>query len=379
LKSTPCETIARELLRQCVAGSPPAELPRQLLDDPCANALFGIFIEGLADRFEPALCDAYVRLFSHAIEGQDPAMLVARYQRARRAHPVSIQPRRVVVLSRITLGADIAITSVILSAARPRKNFELFATDPRLTHAAIEYQRGTIRDRLSVWEPLQALAAAPDCLVLDPDSRLTQLGLLPICPEERYHLFESRRYGGATEQTLTNLAAQWSRETMGVSNATPYLAPADLEKGVVPKKPYIAVSLGVGENAAKRISDSFERQLLALLSARLPLVIDKGAGGEEAARVERAAARAGASATFWSGSFAGFAQFIAHSRLYVGYDSAGQHVATACGIPLIAIFSGFASPRMFQRWRPSGPQATVFRVDQTDPVEILAKVAQAIK
>jgi hypothetical protein len=49
--------------------------------DPCAPALFGVLVEGLADRFEPALCDAYARLFSQAIArftGGDPAALVSR-------------------------------------------------------------------------------------------------------------------------------------------------------------------------------------------------------------------------------------------------------------------------------------------------------------
>ena len=390
MRSISCEAAAREVLRLCIAGNPPAELPRNLLEEPCAQALFGILIEGLADRFEPALSDIYARLFSQAIEGQDPAALFARYQRVRRPRRAAQNPRRVLVLSRVTLGADVAVTSVLLAAARqafpsagivfagPAKNFEIFAADPRLTHAAVEYRRGSLAQRLAVWEELRALASDPDCVVLDPDSRLTQLGLLPICPEDRYHLFESRRYGGTSEQNLPALAAQWSRETLGVPNAAPYIAPAPLVSRDARTAPYIAVSLGVGDNPAKRISDAFERQLLALLSARLPLVIDKGAGGEEAARVERAAARSGAQATFWDGSFAGFAHIIAGSNLYVGYDSAGQHVAAACGVPLISIFAGFPAPRMFYRWRPTGPQATVIRVDQPDPVEILAKVARAL-
>jgi ADP-heptose:LPS heptosyltransferase len=390
LRSTSCEATAREILRLCIAGKPPAELPRNLLEEPCAQALFGILIEGLADRFEPALCDIYARLFSQAIEGQDAAALFARYQRVRRPRRAVLNPRRVLVLSRVTLGADVAVTSVVLAAARqafpsagivfagPAKNFEIFAADPRLTHAAVEYRRGSLPQRLAVWEELKALASDADCLVLDPDSRLTQLGLLPICPEDRYHLFESRRYGGTSEQNLPALAAQWSRETLGVPNAAPYVAPASLMSREARPARYIAVSLGVGENPAKRISDGFERQLLALLSARLPLVIDKGAGGEEAARVERAAARSGAQATFWDGSFAGFADIIAGSSLYVGYDSAGQHVAAACGVPLISVFAGFPAPRMFYRWRPTGPRATVIRVDQPDPVEILAKVARAL-
>jgi ADP-heptose:LPS heptosyltransferase len=402
LKSTSCEFLAQFLLESCIAGNPPVRLPHALLEEPCAKALFGILVEGLGDRFEPALCDAYAHLFSQAIEGQDPAALVARYDRVRRTRPVACEPKRVLVLSRVTLGADVAVTSVLLAAAKqafpkaeivfvgPRKNFELFAADARLTHAAVEYRRGSLRDRLAVWDELKLLAADRDCLILDPDSRLTQLGLLPIGEEDRYHLFESRAYGGDGTDNLPTLTARWASETLGVSNAAPYVAvgrtPWSARDALVPPLPYIAVSLGVGENPAKRLPDPFELQLLALLSARLSLVIDKGAGGEEAARVERAAALSGARATFWDGSFAGFAQVIAGSSLYVGYDSAGQHVAAACGVPLISVFAGFPVPRMFHRWRPSGPRATVIRVDrhadhnvdQPDPREILAKVAHAI-
>jgi hypothetical protein len=53
-------------------------------------------------------------------------------------------------------------------------------------------------------------------------------------------------------------------------------------------------------------------------------------------------------------------------------------VAAACRVPLISIFAGFPAPRMFYRWRPSGPRATVIRVDQPDAGEILAKVAQVL-
>ena len=401
------------MLARCIAGDPPTELPPALLEEHCAQALFGILIEGLGDRFEPTLCDVYARLFSQVIPGAD----LERYRCVRQPRRVANEPARVVVLSRVTLGADVAVTSVLLAAAKqafpnaeivfagPRKNFEMFAADPRVTHAAVEYRRGSLAQRLAVWDELKALAAPPGTLVLDPDSRLTQLGLLPIGDEDRYHLFESRRFGGTNDLNLPTLAAQWSQETLGVPNAVPYVAlppllascpssPAANPAETVGRtpwsarvpldpplpSPYIAVSLGVGENPAKRLADPFESELLALLATRAPLVIDKGAGGEEAARVERAAAAlSGAQATFWEGSFAGFAQIIAGSSLYVGYDSAGQHVAAACGVPLISVFAGFPSLRMFHRWSPSGPRATVIRVDQPNPAEILAKVARAIK
>ena len=73
-----------------------------------------------------------------------------------------------------------------------------------------------------------------------------------------------------------------------------------------------------------------------------------------------------------------FANLIAHSSLYVGYDSAGQHVAAATGIPLVSAFTGFPAERMFYRWRPAGPRVTVIRADHASPVEILAQVAHAI-
>ena len=390
MTSTSCNEIACELLDQCLADRPPAELPPALVDEPGGQALFGILVEGLADRFEPRLCDVYARLFSQAVaqvaENVDPALLMARYQRVRRPRPVLGDPHRVFVLSRVTLGADVAVTSVLLAAAKqrfphaeivfvgPRKNYELFAGDPRLRHADLAYLRGGLRQRLAVWDPLEALLAAPDSVVIDPDSRLTQLGLLPVGPEDGYHLFESRGYGGETDRTLPDLAAAWAEETLGVPQARPYVA---LESGV--RGGHTSVSLGVGENPAKRIPDPFEERLLALLAAGgAALVVDKGAGGEEAARVQRAVERSGVKAAFWEGSFAGFAAIIAASRLYVGYDSAGQHVAAACGVPLIAIFAGFPAPRMFHRWRPTGERATVIRVDRPDPLETLERVRAAI-
>jgi ADP-heptose:LPS heptosyltransferase len=139
----------------------------------------------------------------------------------------------------------------------------------------------------------------------------------------------------------------------------------------------IAVSLGVGENPAKRLPDPFEENLLALLAeSGIEICIDKGAGGEEADRVQRAVERSGVRATFWDGSFAGFAAIIATARLYVGYDSAGQHVAAAAGVPLIGIFAGFPALRMFERWRPTG---NVIRVDNPDPAEVIAQVRQRIR
>jgi ADP-heptose:LPS heptosyltransferase len=392
LISTSCKEIALQVLGQCVAGQPPKMLPRALVQDPCGHALFGTLVEGLADRFEPSLCDAYARLFAQAVEmaleGMDAGSLVARYERVRRVRPVGGKPRHVLVLSRVTLGADVAVTSVILAAAKrrfphaeiafvgPRKNYELFAADPHVHHVDVAYRRGSLRDRLATWEELKKIAGRPDTVVLDPDSRLTQLGLLPVWGEDHYHLFESRSYGGESDRSLPELAAAWAQETLGVAGAKPYIS-----LGPAPSHaPYIAVSFGVGENAAKRLPDPFEEELLRLLAASgMPLCMDTGAGGEEEERVMRAAERSGAAATFWRGSFAGFAAIIAGAKLYVGYDSAGQHIAAATDVPLISIFAGFPAPRMFDRWRPVGAHCQVIRVDRPDTAAILEQVKAALE
>ena len=380
MTSISCSSIAREILARALAGEVPVELPAALLDDDCSAALFGILAEGLADRFEPALCEVYADLFAQAIPGADPA----RYRRVRVPRAVTVEPETVFVLSRITLGADIAVTSVLLDAAKlrfpnarivfvgPAKNYELFAADPRIAHAVVTYRRGTLTERLAVRRDLESLLAAPRALVIDSDSRLTQLGLVPVCPEERYHLFESRGYGGDSTATLPQLAAAWAEETFGIAGAKPFIALS----GEPAHRGVIAISLGVGENPAKRLPDPFEENLLALLAGSgAEICIDKGAGGEEAARVEGAVARSGVRATFWEGSFAGFASIIAAARLYVGYDSAGQHVAAAAEVPLISIFAGFPAPRMFDRWRPAG---TVIRIDSPDPAAAIERVRQSL-
>ena len=380
MASTSCNERAALLLDCCLRGERrPPELVRELAGEECSDALFRVVAEGLADRFEPVLCNVYAELFAEVFAPGEGAKLVERYRRVRVPRRIEGAPRAIVVLSRVTLGADVAVTSVILDAAKrrfpdadiylagPRKNWELFAADPRIRHLPVNYRRGSLRERLESLPALREALAIPQSVVIDPDSRLTQLGLLPVCPEESYHLFESRGYGGAGEDPLPVLARHWAEQTFGIADAAPFVALAEAAPAMG-----ITVSLGVGENPAKRIADPFEAGLLRLLvRSGMPVCIDEGAGGEEAARVQWAVAACGAGVEGWNGSFAGFAARIARSRLYVGYDSAGQHVAAACGIPLISVFAGFACPRMFARWRPAG---NVIRVDDPDPPRVLDAV-----
>jgi hypothetical protein len=334
--------------------------PEGLLDSAIAidegRALLSTVVERLADLFEPRLCDTYAELFSQVIRRVAPD-LAPRIRRRRAAQEAPASVDRVYVLSRVTLGADIAVTSVLLDAVKrrypsaeilfvgPRKSYELFESDARIRHFPAPYARGgSLQDRL-----LASVALwFADGIVVDPDSRLTQLGLIQVCPEDRYFFFESRSYGGASGARLPDLAACWAREVFGAAEAHPYVAP------LAPSGPAadITVSLGVGENDAKRLSDDFERGLLRLLAGTgASILVDKGGTPEERQRVERAIP---ADVRTHEGAFAPFAAQIARSKLFVGYDSAGGHVASACGVPQISIAHGFVSERMFERWRPKG-------------------------
>ncbi len=376
-----------ELISAALAGESPES-------SEAAQGLFGILAEGLADRFEPSLSLMYARLFARLIaralpefSGQD---LIARYARVRQPRRFSgPDPGCVFVLSRVTLGADVAVTSAILDAlkrrfprarivlAAPRKNWELFEADPRIEHLPASYSRqAPLLDRLKAGISLRRALEEPDSIVVDPDSRLTQLGLLPVCEEERYYFFESRSYGGDSLEPLPRLAARWCEETFGVPGK-PFIAPANAVEAA--SGSFIAVSFGVGENPAKRVGGGFEREILrGLTRFGVTVWIDKGAGGEEADRVERAAADCPGMIRFWSGAFAPFAALIARSRLYLGYDSAGQHVAAASGAPLVCVFAGYPSERMLARWQPcgSGP-IRLIRAANRAPRDLLEEALSA--
>jgi hypothetical protein len=427
LANTSPEQIAQRVLDACLAGQPWQPEDIDGLVDSEADALFRIVAEGLADRFDPRLSDAYVDIFSYAIARVDnrfsAAELRARYQHIRRVWPyrhavaprqASVRrileveekalrslrtggaayrvpgivppprrddepdPERIVLLSRVTLGADIAVTSIVSQALQARfPNSELTFAGSRksaellgLPILPVDYPRsGGLRERLRMMDAIAALG--DDTLVVDPDSRLTQLGLYPAAPDYRYYFFDSRSVEGPG--SLVRLARDWCAQVFEVDIPWPKISVPDPPFEFT--RPAITVSLGVGGNSAKRIGGSFERNLLRELSGRAATVIlDKGAGEEESACAEDAAAGL-PNVRFWNGSFATFAALIKNSDLYVGYDSAGQHAAAALGVPLVSIFAGAVNDRFFERWRPEG---RVIRIDGGSPESAFLRVRSAL-
>jgi hypothetical protein len=254
----------------------------------------------------------------------------------------------------------------------------MFAADPRITPITVPYGRSSLlKERLLAAAELQVTVDGPGAIVIDPDSRLTQLGLIPVCDDARYFFFESRAAGGELDASLSTLTASWLAQVFDLEPPLPYVAPLPEEKIAG-----ITVSWGVGENADKRVCDELEFEVLAkLLSGGRPVLLDRGAGGEEADRVDALARRLDVPEllAIHDGSYASFASHILQSDLYVGYDSAGQHVAAAGNVPLVSVFCGHASERMFWRWRPNTANSHVVPVNETNRDTAIERTLRTIE
>jgi len=420
------------------------------------EAIFGSIVEQLSDSFEPKYCDLYDRIFAHLVSvfrtterGQPVGRMLSRFGihdeqglLARRARlrngpvvPLKHPPSLVAVLSRITLGADVACTGVVISAVRylyphsqvlfvgPSTSYRLYCGDPLVSHLEVNYDRhGAFADRMAAWLHLvQALdeeldrRGRPDCIVIDPDSRLTQLGLLPVVDDDRrYHYFESRSYRMEGVGEIARLTALWMSGRFGSPEALlPSLRLSAEDRRLAEEvgrrlreaggRRVVSVSFGVGGNDRKRVGAGFERDLLrALLRIGFTVLVTCGGSRSEVDEVRSVAnsiahegwplvewraedVRHGLaqgplqpSMLLWQGHTGAFAAAIQASDVYVGYDSAGQHVAAALGVPTICIFAAGTPRRHMERWRACGP-GPVHCIQASGPDQALSEVLCAVR
>ena len=169
-----------QLLDLCLRGQ---AVPSTLLDECLAEdrgrAFFSIVVERLGDLFDPALCETYASLFTEVIHRVAPD-LVSRTRRAPSKQPAPASASRVYVLSRVTLGADVAITSVMMDATKRRypdaeiffvgrrKNYELFEADARIQHFPAPYVRS---GAIEVVHELAARGLTNKQMTLKPKAR----------------------------------------------------------------------------------------------------------------------------------------------------------------------------------------------------------------
>ena len=405
------------------------------------EALFPNLIEKLNDSFQPELCELYDQVFAQVIsfcrqhpEGQmldeklkafdlsDEAALLARRATLNRPNKFLAPTRtikKILILSRVTIGADVAITSVFLSHLLQQfpqaevvllgseKLNELYGGEPRIRVRQIQYRRGgELIARLLSWLAVVSVVEdeineveTDEFCIFDPDSRLTQLGLLPLLPTQletgNYFYFPSRNYQHSGQGNLGTLASAWINQIcQSELDCFPFLAlPPEIRNiGITIttalkrefSRPIVMLSFGVGGNIVKRVNEKFEIQLSLLLAERATVILDKGVSEFELSQIEKIS-KAFLSKNqkiieltetnyqeklasdnwqdgiyTWQGGIGSFASIIQASDYYAGYDSSGQHFAAACATPLSTIFVTTNSSNFINRWQPTATEKSQF-------------------
>lgn len=446
------------------------------LNQIAAKTLFGVVVERLCDDFEELQTETYNRLicqvtgYLRALPGgkalheqlnafhlHSEEQLYRRIESIRLSPdqplPVDLRPRKVLVLSRVTIGADVAVSSVICQRVLQQfpaaevvvlgsgKLRQIMAPELATTAAGggirvreLNYARhGGLIERFNTWLDLVAdvqdeLAGleANDYLVLDPDSRLTQLGVLPLVPDRNYRFFNSRgKQGYPAKGSISELANIWLGNVLGHGAFSYPQVWLDRDEMAVAQRlreqlcaagqrRVITLNLGVGGNMRKRVPGDFEVQLvLSLLQEPDTVVLlDMGFGAEELGRSQAilSAASAAGVATHTlaftdlnlldqkraPGTAEGFsferlfgihcdvgqiAALIACSDEFIGYDSACQHIGAALGVRTFTVFAGTDNARFIRRWHACGPNIseivyvdTLSREHEIDTLELIERL-----
>ncbi|MFQ5685161.1 MAG: glycosyltransferase family 9 protein [Candidatus Scalindua sp.] len=405
----------------------------ELLAESGIDATFRAIVEPLNDSFDAADRDVYYEIFSYLIQlvREQPEAkhidetlktfgLFTQQDLLDRIRGLIVPDKtgpaqrhiikKVFVLSRVTIGADVAITSVIIERSKKlfpsaqilflanRKNYELFGGDEDIRILPLDYKRrGGLISRLESWlgslENIKSETKGMEpCefVIIDSNSRITQLGLLPLIKEDTgYYLFEPLAHADEETRKLGEDVNEWLNKIFGGTVedlAYPTLSiPArynetakDFYRNVAWNNEFIVtVNFGVGGNYDKRISDEFEFEVvLYLIEKGAKVILDEGFGNDEIERADKiivqlkergknvvrvnedlsfpASNVSGPDLITYKGGIGQFAALISQSQYYVGYDSMGQHVAAALEISELVIFNGYPTEKFSRKWHPYG-------------------------
>mgnify|MGYP006280465425 CR=1 FL=1 len=412
----------------------------QELNSQAARSLFGIIIESLCDEFEELQTMTYNQVMTRVIaycrgipagRSLDDELkrfqlfsrqdLLERIIALRQKESGLENPRRVqtaIILSRVTLGADVAITSVViqrLQKALPgvrivvvgaEKLQQVYGGNRNLSLKQVDYaRRGGLLQRLDPWHQVlecireETRTVSPGGLVLfDPDSRLSQLGVLPVCPFPDSFFFDSRsERNWSSHRSMAETANAWLDRIVGeqglcfprvwVPEAAAvkarHLAETIRAHGAAR---LVVLNFGVGGNARKRVGPEFETRLMhrLLQEPKTVLLLDTGAGSQELESgrivlqrlkdlghpVREQGFASDAHPVQERGvlgiraAFGEMSALIACADEFIGYDSAFQHIAAAQGTPCLTIFAGSNNMRFIRRWSAFGPNSSrIIHVD----------------
>jgi len=400
------------------------------LNSVAAQSLFSIIIESLCDDFEELQTETYNRVMTQVItfcrrlsagkeldRSLNDFRVYSRMDLLERIKTIRLEAKslsrhrdikKILLLSRVTIGADVAVTSIIiqrLAELYPNAEMvliggskldEIYGGNPRIRLQKAEYERkGGLLERLSNWQLVlniiqQELASCPldNTILVDPDSRLSQLGVLPIISPDHYFFLDSRSaFSFAANMSMAQLTNTWLDRVTGVVDFRypgVWLLPDPVQKAAAlynrlknnGARWVIAINFGVGGNPRKKVGRLLEQKLLLSLLKKPNTVIllDKGLGEKELQysnfllnavkqngyTIEETVFAAEFNSDISSGviglqtRIGEIAAIIANCDEYIGYDSACQHIAAALQTPCLTIFAGSNNMRFIRRWSAFG-------------------------
>ncbi|MFM1897683.1 MAG: hypothetical protein RLZZ385_2757 [Pseudomonadota bacterium] len=400
-------------------------------NEPASQALFGIVIERLTDEFEEPRCEDYNRVICRIIDyllrlpqargltnhlrrfglteaNQLLERLDALTGSATLPLDSAMNPKRIVLMSRLSIRADVAITSVIcqrvmrrwpeaeivvLGQGKLRQVMAPGSSGLRVRDVHFPRQ-GTLLERCQAWQRVLDVVdaevaglAGNEYLILDSGSSLTELGALPVSAAANYRYFSvGAAVADTASLTLVQLANRWLDVILG--SDTPCHPKVWLEQPVlllanryyqnhIKRKRLVTVSLSVNGVSRRSLPLDFETRLvLALLrEPGTQVILDMGlaeATRERSDHILGAAHRAGFDViqegfesidTIEPGfkllglqcNIGEIAALIERSDEFIGYDSACLLIAAALGVRTHAIVTGTNNVNYVRRWRASGP------------------------
>ncbi len=418
------------------------------LNNRAASALFEIIVEELCDDYEEMPVEIYSRVMSQVItycrnipagttlDNRLTDFGISSFEelnhRSNFVHSrqykynIDKPPEKIIILSRVTIGADVAILSVIiqrLTKIFPQTEIVIIGSN-KLTgifggnlgiriHPLNYARRGGLFERFSSWHATSEILAdempldsEENILLIDPDSRISQLGVLPLTHHDNYLFFNSRKCASSEKNTrMAELANRWIDTVFGTSGFTfPRIwTPSTITRQARNLtcsiraggcRKIITMNFGVGNNPRKRLDLNFEKKLLKeiLKSPQTVVLLDRGFGEDELSRSDSLIsylqdqghqttnARLGDSEypdishgiVGIECSIGEIAALIAECDEFIGYDSACQHIAAAAQTPTLTIFAGSNNKSFIRRWSACGnTQCNIVHVNTlTDPRHI---------
>ena len=373
-------------------------------------------VQPLVDRFCQDACDCLAVFMAEAVHAPrspigsaiaelgypTPEHLFERYRMLERGELEkqvdSDDVEKAVLISRADLKGDIAATGPILSCAMrafenadieivgPRTNCLLIGPSYRLERSVVSFSHnGTLGNQLRAWVRLRAKVASAiqgydsgRWLVVDPDSWMTQFGLLPVADDRYCRYFDSRSYAEQSTATMAVLASEWGNQWFfwGGFDALPFIVLGyGPENGSFclsreSRGKLAGVSFSVDGHEEARLGADFEDRLMELLRRRgYQTVFDTGREADDRTNaLERIRAFGGSKSHLKVASdasnnraqlltcgntipnFSGWAKL---ASVYIGYDSAISHAVGSVGVPSLHLSVGAPNSTYRFRWTPT--------------------------